>query len=69
MYDLVNGLKDRRALKAAVHKLERAGYTAVRNPDNEQGLWRVGGRRVAVYGRANQSAAARLTAARALARQ
>jgi hypothetical protein len=69
MYDLVNGLKDRRALKAAVHKLERAGYTAVRNPDNEQGLWRVGGRRVAIYGRANQSAAARLTAARALARQ
>jgi hypothetical protein len=33
------------------HRMTDAGYEPVRNPDANDGLWRIGGRRRAVYGR------------------
>jgi len=34
------------------HRLERCGYVRARNPDADDGLWKIGDRRQAVYARA-----------------
>jgi hypothetical protein len=44
-------LKDRKNSRAVRHKLDKAGWVATRNPDRQDGLWRVNGRRCAVYAR------------------
>lgn len=67
MDDLANDLADRKGRRAVPHKLERAGYVVVHNPDAKDGLWRVGGRRVAVYGSKLLSIAEQVRAARGLA--
>jgi hypothetical protein len=69
MYDLASLFRDRKSARTAVHKLERAGYTSIRNPDTDTGLWRVGGQRKTVFARASLSVAGRISAARNLARQ
>ncbi|WP_244829210.1 primase-helicase family protein [Caballeronia sp. TF1N1] len=42
-------LADRHNRRAIPHQMERTGYTPVRNPDADDGLFRVAGRRVVVY--------------------
>lgn len=49
LFDLADDLKDRRTRRAMPHKLERIGYVPVRNPDAEDGLFKVSGKRQAVY--------------------
>ncbi|WP_155675357.1 primase-helicase family protein [Burkholderia territorii] len=42
-------LTDRRNQRALPHWMERVGYSPVRNPDADDGLFRVAGRRVVIY--------------------
>lgn len=62
-------LRDRRNAKVVNHRLEACGYTVVRNPDAADGLWRINGRRQAVYGRVDRSPQERLDAAKGVGRQ
>jgi hypothetical protein len=59
-------LLDRRRLRAVPHLMERAGYIACRNPNDERGEWRINGHRQILYVRAkaNQTSEQRLQAAR-----
>ena len=59
-------LQDRRNRRALPHRLESVGYVSVRNDVAADGLWRVLGRRVAVYGRKHDTFADRMRAARLL---
>ncbi len=49
--DFVDYLKDRRNSRRIPHRFEACGYTTVRNPDAEDGLWRLHGRRQVIYAR------------------
>jgi hypothetical protein len=62
----VDWLRDRRNGRVIPHRFEEAGYVATRNPDAKDGLWKIQGRRVAVYAKAILSLRDRTTAARAL---
>jgi Family of unknown function (DUF5906) len=66
MPDLVAELKDRKNRRALPHKLERVGYAPVRNPDAEDGLFRLRGRRQSVYAKRSLALAEQVRAARAL---
>ncbi|WP_429568270.1 primase-helicase family protein [Paraburkholderia sp. JPY419] len=61
------GLRDELALRAnrrsIPHRMERAGYSTVRNPNADDGLFKVGGRRVAIYARSSLTVAQRIAAA------
>jgi hypothetical protein len=59
-------LKDRKNSRRIPHRFEACGYTPVRNPDAEDGLWRLKGRRQVVYARNKLGFADRLNAARRL---
>jgi len=49
--DFKDWLKDRKNRRAIPHRLETADYVPVRNPDRPvDGLWKIGGKRQAVYG-------------------
>ncbi|MGF6467603.1 primase-helicase family protein [Paraburkholderia youngii] len=50
------------------HRMERVGYSAVRNPDATDGQFKVSDKRVTVYARSALSIAARVDAARRYAR-
>ena len=65
--DIFAMLRDRRHRRAVPHKLDRAGYAPVRNPDAEDGHWRIAGKRQAVYAIRSLSNAEQIRAARALA--
>jgi hypothetical protein len=54
---------DRKNRRAIPHKLEACGYVPVRNPDASDGLWKIAGRRQAVYARAELSEQERRAAA------
>ena len=45
-------LKDRKNRRVIPHRLEGCGYVPVRNPDAEDGRWKMHGRRETVYARA-----------------
>ena len=64
--DFLTWLQDRKNRRNVPHRLEDAGYIPVRNPDADDGLWKITDKRQAVYARANLSLADRLKAARAL---
>lgn len=49
LFDLASELKDRKTRRAIPHKLERIGYVPVRNPDADDGLFKIAGKRQAVY--------------------
>jgi hypothetical protein len=63
-FDLADELGDRKTRRALPHKLERVGYVPVRNPDSDDGLFRVAGRRQAVYGKRGLPLADQIRAAR-----
>ena len=48
-------LMDRKNRRAFPHKLERCGYVAVKNPERDDGLWKLNGQRQVVYAKANLS--------------
>jgi hypothetical protein len=60
-------LRDRRNGRQIPHRLEAAGYVGVRNSSAKDGLWRLGGRRQAIYVRQELSSCDRQTAAEKLA--
>lgn len=55
-------LRDRKNARQIPHRLEAAGYVAVRNPHAKDGLWRVNGRRQVVYARHDLNVRDRLAA-------
>ena len=57
-------LTDRKQRRSLPHKMERAGYEPVRNPDATDGLFKVGGRRRAIYAKRGLPLADQLRAAR-----
>ena len=61
-------LADRRNRRQIPHRLEAAGYVAVRNDARETGLWVIHGKRQAVYARNTLSVRDRYQAATALGR-
>lgn len=60
-------LSDRRNTRQIPHRLEECGYIPARNRAADDGLWKVRGRRQAIYARKNLSERERITAARQLA--
>lgn len=67
LYDLADELGNRKSRRSLPHKLERAGYVPVRNPDADDGLFKVRGRRQVVYGKRTLTAADQIRAARRVA--
>lgn len=61
---LADELGDRKARRSIPHKLGRAGYVPVHNPDAKDGLWAVGGKRVTVYAKKSKTSAEQILAAR-----
>jgi hypothetical protein len=61
-------LLDRRNRRALPHRLERCGYTSVRNPDSAGGRWRVGvkGEKQVVYAKTDLTTLEQIAAARKL---
>jgi hypothetical protein len=57
---------DRKNRRVIPHRLEKAGYVPVRNEDADDGLWKVGGRRQVIYGRAELPLRDRIAAAQKL---
>lgn len=66
-FDLADELRDRKSRRALPHRLERVGYVPVRNPDADDGLFKVQQRRQAVYAQRRLSIADQVAAARKLA--
>jgi hypothetical protein len=62
-------LGDRKNRKAVSHRLENCGYLAVNNPDPDDGLWRISGRRQVVYAKKVLPLGTQLQAAEALQRK
>jgi hypothetical protein len=48
-------LKDRRNLKSIPHRLDQCGYTKIRNPNEDKGLWFINGRRQMIYAQSTLS--------------
>ena len=53
--EFASWLSDRKSWRILPHRFEQCGYVPVRNPDNKQGFWRIGGQRQVVYGLSNLS--------------
>ena len=66
MTGLVEELTDRRNRRSLPHKLHRIGYVPVRNPDADDGLFKLAGRRQAVYAKASLTLTEQVRAARRL---
>lgn len=60
-------LRDRKNRRVVPHRLEAAGYVPARNPDANDGLWKIGNRRQAMYVHRDLPVADRIAAARGLA--
>lgn len=66
MDELAYELRDRKTRRTLPHRLERVGYVPVRNPDAEDGLFKLGGRRQAIYAQRELALADQVRAARRL---
>ncbi len=64
--DFGDWIKDRKNRRAIPHRLEKCGYTPVRNPDATDGLWKIAGKRQTVYAKAGLSVRDQIAAAREL---
>jgi hypothetical protein len=64
--DFGEWLKDRRNRPKIPHRFEDCGYVPVRNPNTNDKLWRIQGRREVVYGQSSLTPQARLAAAELL---
>jgi hypothetical protein len=61
--DFGEWIKDRRNRRAIPHRMEKCGYVPVRNPYANDGLWKIWGKRQAVYGRSSLSQQEQVAAA------
>lgn len=61
---LAEELRDRKTRRAMPHRLERVGYVPVRNPDADDGLFKLGGKRQVVYAQRRLPLAEQIRAAR-----
>jgi hypothetical protein len=59
-------IADRKNRRIIPHRLEKIGYEPVRNDLAQDGLWKIGGRRQAVYAHNSLSTQERIRAARNL---
>jgi hypothetical protein len=60
-------LRDRKNRRIIPHRLDQCGYVAVRNPDAKaDGLWRIGGKRQAIYSKSALTLRDQIAAARRL---
>ncbi len=66
MTDLACDLEDRKNRRAVPHMFERVGYLPARNPNSEDGLFKVNGKRVVVYAARRLPDVERFRAARAV---
>jgi Family of unknown function (DUF5906) len=66
-HEIETWLRERKNRRVIPHRLEKCGYTPIRNDDCKDGLWIVQGRRQVVYGRQILSISERISAARKLA--
>jgi len=66
---LADWLGDRKSRRIIPHRLESAGYVPVRNDAANDGMWRVAGRRQAVYAKRSLNLRDRIQAASARAGQ
>src|SRR6516165_2103001 len=57
-------LLDRRQRRSIPHRMERRGYIAYRNPNADDGLWKINGRRQVLYAKAYLTPGQQLQAAR-----
>ena len=55
-------LMDRRNRRAIPHRMERCGYSQVRNPDADDGRWKLEGKRQVVYAKTSLSLRDQITA-------
>ena len=62
-------ISDRKNRRIIPHRLERCGFEPVRNDTAQDGLWKIAGRRQAVYAHNSLSTQERIKAARKLASQ
>jgi hypothetical protein len=62
-------LRNRKNRRIIPRRLATCGYEPVRNPDAQDGLWKINGSRQAVYARKELSLSERIKAAQKLARQ
>ena len=67
-YEFSHWLCDRKNARKVPHRLEECGYVRVENPDAKDGVFKVSGRRVAIYARRDLPLQERITAAKRLAR-
>jgi hypothetical protein len=61
--DLERDLTDRKNRRSIPHQMERAGYVAVRNPNADDGLFKVTGKRCVIYAQSALTLADQLRAA------
>lgn len=66
MHGLADELLDRKQRRAMPHKMERIGYVPVRNPDADDGLFLVRGKRQSVYAQRSLTLADQVRSARRL---
>lgn len=69
LHDFGLHLRDRRARRQIPHRIESGGYVRVGNRHADDGLWRIDGRRQALYGRGDLTESARIGEAAELARR
>jgi Family of unknown function (DUF5906) len=69
MGDLETWLKDRKIRRQIPHRLEKCGYVPIRNDAATDGLWKINGKRQAVYAKNTISIRDRIKAASSLAGQ
>jgi hypothetical protein len=69
MHEFAAFLTDRKNVKRVAHRLEATAYVAARNPAATDGLWRLNGRRQAIYSRRDLPERDRIAAADRLTRQ
>ena len=65
-HEFVDWLTDRKNRRILPHRFEACGYVPVRNPNAEDGLWKIANRRQVIYARANLSLADQIRAARSM---
>jgi len=63
MAALETELADRKNRRSIPHRMERAGYVIARNPNADDGLFKVAGRRVAIYAQRSMTIAEQIRAA------
>ncbi len=67
-HDLADELSDRRNRRSIPHRMERIEFVPVRNPDADDGLFKVHGKRQAIYARRQLTQADQVRAARKVVR-